>query len=51
MTATPPPLHQGKTLRRKRKRLIKTIPLMILASLIIQMAIYCLFHLENPTLR
>ena len=49
--ATPPPLHQGmtttKTLRRKRKQLIKTILLIILVSLIIQMHIYCLFHLEN----
>jgi hypothetical protein len=37
-----------KTLHRKRKRLIKTILLIILASLIIRMPIYYLFHLENP---
>jgi hypothetical protein len=51
MTATPPLLHRGimttKTLRRKRKWLIKTILLIILASLIIRMPIYYLFHLEN----
>jgi hypothetical protein len=51
-TVTPPLLHQGmmtaKTLHRKRKRLIKITPLIILASLTIQMLIYSLFHLENP---
>jgi flagellar basal body-associated protein FliL len=48
----PPLLHQGimttKTLRKKRKRLIKTILLIIHVSLIIRMLTYCLFHLENP---
>jgi hypothetical protein len=48
----PPPLHQGmtmmKTLRRKIKWLIKTILLIILASLIIQMLICYLFHSVNP---
>jgi hypothetical protein len=52
--ATPPLLHQGittmKTPHRKRKQLIRIIPLIILASLIIQMLIYYQFHLENPTL-
>jgi hypothetical protein len=51
-TATPPLLHQGmttmKTLHRKRKRLIRITPLIILASLTIQMLIYYQFHLENP---
>jgi hypothetical protein len=51
-TATPPLLHQGtmrtKTHPRKRKQLIKIIPLIILAFLTIQTLIYCLFHLENP---
>ena len=46
------PLHRGmtttKTLHRKRKRLIKTILLIILASLIIRMPIYYLFLLEKP---
>jgi hypothetical protein len=36
-----------KTLRRKRKWLIKTILLVILASPITRMPIYYLFHLEN----
>ena len=36
------------TPRQRRNRLIKTIPLIILASLIIQMPIYNLFHSENP---
>jgi hypothetical protein len=51
-TSTPSLLHQGmtttKTLCQKRKWLIKTILLIILASLITQMPIYYLFHLENP---
>jgi hypothetical protein len=50
-TVMHPLLQQGttttKTLRRKRKQLIKTILLIILVSLIIQMHIYCLFHLKN----
>jgi hypothetical protein len=50
-TVTLPPLHQGmtttKTLRRKRKRLIKITPLIILESLTIRMLIYYQFHLEN----
>jgi DNA integrity scanning protein DisA with diadenylate cyclase activity len=51
MTAMPP-LHQGmtttKTIRRKRKRLIRITLLIILASLIIRMLICYLFHSENP---
>jgi hypothetical protein len=51
ITATPPLLHQGmtttKTLRQKRKRLIRITLLIILASLIIQMLICYLFHSEN----
>jgi hypothetical protein len=51
-TTTPPLLHQGtmttKTHPRKRKRLIKIIPLIILAFLTIRTLIYCLFHSENP---
>jgi flagellar basal body-associated protein FliL len=46
-----PPLHQGMTTTAphpKRKRLIKTTPLIIPAFLTIQMLIYSLFHLENP---
>jgi hypothetical protein len=52
MTATPPPLHQRMTMTMttcpKERRLIKTIPLIILASLIIQMFICYQFHLGNP---
>jgi hypothetical protein len=44
-------LHRGmtttKTLRRKIKWLIKTILLIILASHIIRMPIYYLFHMET----
>jgi hypothetical protein len=50
-TVMPPLLHQGMTTttpRPKRKRLIKTTPLIILASRTIQMLIYSLFHLETP---
>jgi DNA integrity scanning protein DisA with diadenylate cyclase activity len=51
MTVTPPLLHQGtmtmKTHPLKRKRLIKIIPLIILAFLTTQTLICCLFHLEN----
>jgi hypothetical protein len=50
-TTTPPLLHQRTTttmtpLQRKR-RIIKIILLIILASHIIQMLIYCLFHLAS----
>jgi hypothetical protein len=53
MIATPPLLHQGRTMttRPKERRLIKTIPLIIPAFRTIQMPIYFLFLLENPTLR
>jgi hypothetical protein len=37
------------TTRPKERRLIKTTPLIILASLIIQMLICYQFHLGNPT--
>jgi hypothetical protein len=50
-TATPPLVHQGmtttKTLRQKRKQLIKITLLIILASFIIQMLNYYLFHSVN----
>jgi hypothetical protein len=50
MIAMPPLLHQGMTTttRPKERRLIKTTPLIILASLIVQMPIYFRFLLENP---
>jgi hypothetical protein len=43
-------LHQGMTTtpHPKRKRLIKTTPLIIPVSRTIQMLIYFLLHLENP---
>jgi DNA integrity scanning protein DisA with diadenylate cyclase activity len=51
MTAMPPLLHQEMTtrtiLRRKRKRLIRTTLLTILACHTIQMRIYYQFPLEN----
>jgi hypothetical protein len=48
-TTAMPPLHQ-RTMKiplQKRKRLIKTILLIILAFHTIQMLIYCIFHLAN----
>jgi hypothetical protein len=49
MTVMPPLLHQGMTTPRPRKRrLIKTTPLIIPVFHIIQMPIYFLFLLENP---
>jgi hypothetical protein len=51
-TATPPLLHQGMTTmttpRPRKRRLIKTTPLIILIFRIIQMPIYFLFLLEKP---
>jgi DNA integrity scanning protein DisA with diadenylate cyclase activity len=51
MTATLPLLHQGMTTTMtthpKERRLIKTTPLITLASLIIQMLICYQFHLGN----
>jgi hypothetical protein len=53
MTAMSPLLHQGmttmKTLDRKRKQLIRTSLLIILASLIIQMLIFLSIPLSKPT--
>jgi hypothetical protein len=49
-TMMPPLLHQRTTttiLLRKRKRLIKITLLITLASHIIQMLIYCPFHLAS----
>jgi hypothetical protein len=50
MTATPPLLPQGMTTMThpKERRLIKTTPLIILSSLIIQMLICYQFLLGNP---
>jgi hypothetical protein len=48
---TTPLLHQGMTTMthlRKGKQLIKTILLIVLASRIIRMLIYYLFHSVNP---
>jgi hypothetical protein len=50
-TAMDPLLHQETTmtiLRQRKRRLIKTIPLIIPAFRTIQMPIYFLFLLENP---
>jgi hypothetical protein len=51
-TAMNPLLHQETTtmtiLRQRKRRLIKTIPLIIPAFRTIQMPIYFLFLLENP---
>jgi hypothetical protein len=51
-TAMNPLLHQETTtmtiLRQRKRRLIKTIPLIIPAFRTIQMPIYFLFRLENP---
>jgi hypothetical protein len=51
-TATPPLLYQRTTMTmiplQGKRRLIKIIILIILASHIIPMLIYCLFHLARP---